>query len=469
MRKHLFFLFLYSGSLLGGLNQTDELSTIHSGDQLPFEVRVELADFALPNGLHSYVQATYNGKWLLLAGRTNGMHGFNNTGNFPPSAQNTVVYVVDPVAKTVLSRNLVDPSSGLSPAQIDLLSVTSPQSYQRDKTLYITGGYGIETATGLFNTKPYLTAIDIPGLMHWVTYPESSDIATLHIRHLLNPLFQITGGYMDRGEGDITLLIFGQNFIGQYTPGSNGLYSKQVRRFQIIDEGGQLSVRIKRNSPLFPDINYRRRDLNIVPFVRDLLGECVPCFVALSGVFTEAGGIWTVPVMININGQTEMDSPQEPSSFKQGMNNYVCPTLNMFSGHLGSMYVVLFGGISFGYFNESGFQTDPEIPFINQITTLQYDQTATFKQYLMAAEYPVIPSTFSNPGNPLLFGAGAAFFPSEDLDKYDNGVIKFNSLNKSPFTIGYIVGGIASTLPNTNTISDSGASPYIFRVILERK
>lgn len=469
MRKCFLFLLVCSGSLLGGLNQTDDLTAIQPGEKLPFEVHVELADFSLPNGIHSYAQAVYNGKWILLAGRTNGMHGFNFTGNFPPPAQNTVVYVIDPIAKTVFSRDLMDPASGLVQAQIDLLSVTSPQSYQRNHTLYITGGYGVETATGLFSTKPYLSAIDIPGLIQWVTHPSSQETAVKHIRFLFDPIFQITGGYMARGEGDTTLLIFGQNFTGQYTPGSNGKYSRQVRRFNIHDDGEHLSIKVKKSSPQFPNPHYRRRDLNIVPFVRDLLGECVPCFAVLSGVFTEAGGIWTVPVMVNINGQTEMDNPQDPTTFKQGMNNYTCPTLNMFSGHFGSMYVVLFGGLSFGYFDDAGFQTDPEIPFINQITTIQYDQTATFKQFLMPAEYPVIPSTFSNPGNPLLFGAGAAFFPVVNLPAYDNDVIKLDHLSKEPFTIGYIVGGIASTVPNTESVSDSGASPYIFSVTLHRK
>ena len=32
--------------------------------------------------------------------------------------------------------------------------------------------------------------------------------------------------------------------------------------------------------------------------------------------------------------------------------------------------------------------------------------------------------------------------------------------------IGYIVGGIMSTLPNTNVRSDTAASPYIFKVTL---
>ncbi len=39
-----------------------------------------------------------------------------------------------------------------------------------------------------------------------------------------------------------TLLIFGQNFAGAYTPGSDGVYTDQVRRFRIIDNGKDLDV-----------------------------------------------------------------------------------------------------------------------------------------------------------------------------------------------------------------------------------
>jgi hypothetical protein len=447
-------------------NQTQEISPIYSGATLPFQVSVELADFSLPGGIHSGISGIWNGKWVLLAGRTNGLHGFNNTGDFPPPFQNTLVYVVNPETGQVWTKDLRDPSSGLTTAQIDLLSVTSPQYFQRDQTLYMTGGYGVDTATGDFSTKAFLTAIDLPVLMEWVT--KSSKPAVAAIRFLEHPIFQITGGRMYRGDGNLILLMFGQNFVGQYTPSSNGNYSKQVRRFYIRDDGKNLSVKVKKSLPQLPDPDYRRRDLNIVPIVRDLIGESVPSFVALSGVFTIDGGIWTVPVIIDTKGKAEMADPLLPSTFKQAMNNYVSPTLSMYSGHFGSTYVLLFGGLSFGYFNASGFQTDTEIPFINQITTVEYNQKAEFTQYLMAAEYPVIPSNFSNPGNPLLFGAGGVFLPAGDPPHYDNNVIKFDHLEKGTTHIGYIVGGIMSTLPNTNTMADSAASPYIFRVLLQK-
>jgi hypothetical protein len=59
-------------------NQTPTVSPILSGSDLPFRVSIERADFSLPVGLQSYVSAIYQGKWLLLAGRTNGMHDFND-------------------------------------------------------------------------------------------------------------------------------------------------------------------------------------------------------------------------------------------------------------------------------------------------------------------------------------------------------------------------------------------------------
>lgn len=84
-------------------NQTPTVSPVLSGADLPFRVSIERADFSLPSGLQSYVSAIYQGKWLLLAGRTNGLHDFNNDdNNFPPRKQNTTVYATSrrPTAST---------------------------------------------------------------------------------------------------------------------------------------------------------------------------------------------------------------------------------------------------------------------------------------------------------------------------------------------------------------------------------
>lgn len=453
-------------------NQTKDVSHIHSGDTLPFSVSIERAGFKLPEGVHSGVFATHEGKWLLLAGRTNGMHTFaNNDDNFPPQKQNTWVFVVDPLTKKTYKRSLHSNQSGLSQHQIDLLSVTSPQFYQDGSTLYITGGYGVDTATGLFSTKDVLTAIDVPGLIHWTLREESHsdhDTAAKHIRQISNPVFQVTGGYMNRIGNHGTLLVFGQNFTGFYLAESNGVYTEQVRRFKISDNGKKLGVKIEEPKPLIPDPNFRRRDLNVVPAIQWQDDSADPYFIAFSGVFTLTGGAWTVPVTITPTGHPAMENPKHEHTFKQGMNNYACATVGLFSKEHQDFYNLFLGGISFGYFQGKNFVTDPELPFINQVTAIRRSHHGNFKQYILDAVYPVIPSKGANPGNPLLFGAGAQFVLAESIAKYGNDVLELDAI-KEPTVVGYVVGGIQSSLPNTETRHDSAASAYIFKVTVSPK
>ncbi len=456
-----FFLLLMTSSLFAGPNQTDTLSPILSEDDLPFVITIEEETLQLPAGIHSGAGANYKGKWVFIAGRTNGLHGFGAEAPFPPSKQNTTVYVVDWAAQQISSRDLTNASSGLTQNQIDQLSVTSPQSFLQDRTLYICGGYGVTTATGAFGTKSTLTAVDIPKLIKWVQTGEGS--VAKAIRQTSNEWMRVTGGYMAAVNRHLEgLLIFGQNFAGVYTDASNGAYTQQVRRFQIIDSGKKLYVQARDSES--PNPNYRRRDLNVVPTIK----RGKQGFVALSGVFTLDTGIWTVPVVIDSNGATKMADPSLASTFKQGMNNYVSATAGVYSKSTKDMYVVQLGGISFGYFDGGSFTTDSGIPFINQVTTVKMDKRENFTQYLNAAEYPVILSTGSNPGNRLIFGAGACFMKNENLRCYPNGVGDLDKM-KGPTVLGYVVGGIMSTLPNTSAMSDSTASPYIFRVILTPK
>ncbi len=171
-----------------------------------------------------------------------------------------------------------------------------------------------------------------------------------------------------------------------------------------------------------------------------------------------------------------MANPASASTFKQGMNNFACPTLELYSATADTDYTVLMGGISYGFFQGNTFETDAELPFINEVTTIKRDSLGMYSQCLMNGQYPVIASAGSNPGNTLLFGAGATFIPATGLPAYANGVLQLDALQvgavatghheSKSVVIGYIVGGIQSTLPNTNSESDSSASPYIFTVSL---
>ncbi|HSW74008.1 MAG TPA: hypothetical protein VLG71_02535, partial [Candidatus Limnocylindria bacterium] len=163
---------------------------------LPFQLTIELTDLQIPGGVQSGATGQQGSKYLILAGRTNGLHGFNASGNFPPSQQNRRVFVVDTCSGKVSYRSLDDPRSGLNQAQIDTLSVVAPQSYQQGDTLYMTGGYGIDSASNTLSTKDTLSAINVSGLIHWVTHPNSSCKASEFIRQIHDPVFQVTGGAM---------------------------------------------------------------------------------------------------------------------------------------------------------------------------------------------------------------------------------------------------------------------------------
>lgn len=460
-----FFLLLLVGlEVCWADNQTPDVSLILSEQNLPFSVSLEQIAFQLPEGNHSGVFGQYKGLWIFIAGSNRGLHGFGSNP-FPSEGFNKTIYIVNPLTGQTTSRSLSDISSGLTQQEIESLAVVSPQSFQKGNTLYMAGGYGVNTLTGQFETKAFFTAINLPGIVNWVMQPNSASSVKANIKQVYNPVFQITGGEMFQ-TGETISLMFGQNFTGVYTPGSNGNYSEQIRQFKIYDNGSGLTVQVLNSKPFNPNPNYRRRDLNILPVLLNDNNLLKNAFVAYSGVFTESNGIWTVPVVINEQGEPSMANPNLPTTFKQGMNNYVSAAAGLYSTKYASMYTIFFGGISYGSFNNGVFVTDNEIPFTNQVTTVKIDRNNNFTQYIMNNQYPAIYVPGSNPPVPYLFGAGAYFINSNAVRAYPNKVLSLDGIRK-PTVIGYIVGGIKSTLNNTNNSElDTSASPYIFKVTL---
>ena len=137
MFKRLIFLFvamlLHKGFC--GPNQTDDLTPFCLLIQCLLKSALYVSDFQLPSipidsiGNTVIRFAVYDGKWLFLTGRTNGLHGFSpDNDDFPLRQQNTIVYVVDPNNTNSQNQILTDPSSHLNQTQIDTLSVTAANS-----------------------------------------------------------------------------------------------------------------------------------------------------------------------------------------------------------------------------------------------------------------------------------------------------------------------------------------------------
>ncbi len=429
-----------------GANQTATVSpVIDGGLNFTLELRdYDMGQASVPT-LHSFAAGIHNGRWILIGGRTNGMHGFENIGvlNFPEASANREVWVIDPLTRQAWGRSIEGPSGGFSSTEIASLSTTNNQFEQVGDTLYMTGGYGVSSVGSLFSFETFdrLTAIDLPGLADWVI--QGTGTASDHIRQIQDPMFKVTGGAMYELGGQMQL-VFGQNFQGAYTPGSNGAYTHQVRRFTIHDDGVNLSVsNLTATTPL-PE--YRRRDLNVFPVIRPTLdGGLDEQLVALSGVFTESFGAWTVPVEIGPTGETTMANPNDPATFKQAMNNYHSAKLGLFSETAGDMIEVLFGGITLAEFDpvNDSLVIDNDLPNTSQISAVRIDSDGQYTQHFMGA----FPEVYDGQGNLVRFGSNAEFFLDDNILTYDNGVIRQDTLQDGD-RLGWIYGGIAANAPH---------------------
>lgn len=442
-------------------NQTSTTTPVVVGGSLPYRVElrtVPTGGFALPT-LHSYVRGEYENQWILIAGRTNGLHDFTDDGlvNFPPASQNRDVWVIDVAQGQSWHRSLSAAETGLDQDVVDSLTPTNAQGVQIGDRLYMTGGYGFDATQGGFRTFDRLTAFDLPNLVDWVKQGTPAVADTF--RQLQDPAFHVTGGAMTHANGR-THLIFGQEFNGGYDPILSGEYTEQVRSFTISDDGTNLSV----ENVVYGDVveDYHRRDLNVVPVIRrDGQGNVEQGWTALAGVFTLGDRAWTVPVEITADGEPSMADPLAADTFKQGMNIYQTANLGMYSEQSGQMHTLLFGGITYQFYDRDAgqFVNDNRFPFTNQATAVVVDADGNYRQFLLDEEFPVIAD---ENGKRLRFGANGEFFPSPGLPRYDNGVFKLDELTGET-TLGYIFGGLMADAGNNGRTAGSN---FLFEVVL---
>jgi hypothetical protein len=445
----------------GVANQTPDTTPVTVGGALPY--RVELRTVANPGyelpTLHSYIRGEYDGHWVLVAGRTNGLHGFVDDGliNFPPASQNRDVWVIDVENGESWRRSLTSAQTGLDAFTVDSLTSTNAQGTQIGDRLYMTGGYGFDATNSTFRTFNRLTAFDLPELIDWAKGgPTQLSDAFRQVQH---PAMQVTGGVMTHSAGR-THLVFGQNFNGPYDPILSGVYTEQIRSFTIQDDGTTLSIsNVSSSEPLE---EHHRRDLSVVPVIRrDGQGSFAKGWAALSGVFTPDDRAWTVPVEIAEDGTATMADPSAANTFKQGMNIYQTANLGMYSEAAGQMHTLLFGGITYQFYDrEAGqFVNDVNFPFTNQVTAVVVDANGNYQQVLLDEEFPVI---IDDAGKRMRFGTNGEFFPVSGLPTYDNGVLKLDELSGET-RLGYIFGGLMADAGNNGR---TAASNFLFEVVL---
>jgi hypothetical protein len=448
-------------------NQTPNVSRVRTDDSaLPYQIELRIAKVSrtLPT-LQSFAAGQYGGLWIILGGRTNGLHGFTDDplANFPPSEQNRRIWLIDPVAGKHWSRRLSD--SSLTQDQIDALSSTATESMQIGSRLYVIGGYGFSETLNDFTTFDTLSALDLPSIILWVRRYTNTDLAEI-IRQTSHPVLKVTGGQVTM-LGDRAILAFGQLFEGGYgDPNHTQIYTTQIRSFTLRDNGSKVSIRDVRSLPRKPNpTDFRRRDYTLIPFIEVDSGREVPMAAALAGVFTLTDGMFTVPVEIGKNGRPEMADPGDPATFKQAMSGYNCAFLPIWDAAKRQSHAVLFGGISYVYYrwNAGKFIEDPMFPFINDITSVVRNRDGRYRQFLIGR----FPRVVSADNKRLRFGAEAAVFLDPAIPTTPNGMVDLAALKatfgNSPVVVGRLFGGIAADAGNDgNTV----ASNLLFDVIL---
>jgi len=458
-------------------NQTATVTPVSTNKgSLPYKLELRLREMPklLPT-LQSFSAGQSQGLWVLIGGRTNGMHGFTSDplANFPPRHQNKHIWVIDPVTGQRWSRRIND--SSLTRQQVDALSSFAAQSVQINDTLYVVGGYGFSRSKNDFTTFSTMTAFDLGDIIKWVRREGGlpagkEDLANL-IRQTSHNVLQVTGGQMMMVEGR-AILAFGNMFDGGYgSPNFNQVYTTQVRSFRIVDDGTTLGIEDIRRRPTQPNPNdYRRRDYNLIPVIDQTRrpGQAAHA-VALSGVFTSTGGIFTVPVEISGNGVPSMRDPNAPPSsgeppvFMQAMNGYHCATLSIFDSATGENHAILFGGISYMFKSGAEFVEDSNFPFVNDITAVVRKTNGGYRQVWLGR----FPNVKSADKKRLQFGAEADVFLKPSMPVTANGMLDLAALKaqhgREPVTVGWIFGGLAADAPNRGT---TVASNLVFEIVV---
>lgn len=406
---------------------------------VPFQIEIEPVNAQAVPPIHSFAFAQQGSKWLIVGGRTNGLHGFSTNDNFDVMYANEFIVVVDTATWTYNASTIV----GLPMNIKDPLRSTNMQYTVIGDYLYMAGGFGWDSTLNRYDTYATLTAIRIDSMINAVT--NGLPIAP-HIRQITDTALQVCGGEMIT-VGDTTFLVFGHYFRGRYqeTPGPIfvQVYSERVKKFVINDDGVNLSV--THISQASDTTNFHRRDLNVAPAI-DANGN--ESFTAFSGVFRKNADLpYLAPISFTSGGAYTVDT-----TFDQKLNNYTCALLPIFDSIHGTMYTVFFGGCSLYDYNPSnGNQTyDSLVPFVADISVMVQNAAGQWAQVPLQVQMPE------------LLGSNMKFVPVDTIPMYANDVVRLRDV-QGRILVGYLYGGIEAIGPNDQP---SIANDSIFRVYL---
>jgi hypothetical protein len=415
---------------------------------LPFSIRLQQMEMVNLPALQSFAYATWQGKWLLIGGRIDGLHRRQPFASFDEAGQNKFIYVVDPVKKKVWKQSL----DKFPVSMAEQFKSTNMEFCQMENKLIVTGGYGYSKLSGDHITYPNLSIIKVDRLINAIINAQPlKDV----IVQITDERMAVTGGRLAR-LGDTLLLAGGQRFDGRYNPmgpdhgpGFSQVYSNEIRKFTIEYEN-DVPV-IKHYTAINDSINLHRRDYNLVPQIYQN-GELG--YTMYSGVFQYNADLpFTNFVDIRDGGY------KVNNGFNQQLNHYHSAVLPLYDKAAATMYSIFFGGIAQFYPDVNGkLVNDKDVPFTKTISVVIRKGDKTEETYL-----PI-----QMPG---YLGTAAEFFFAPSAKMYKEGIADAGFLQGQETLIGYIVGGINSSAKNIfwdNEGKESKASAKVIMVFAKR-
>lgn len=413
-----------------------------------FDISIQPLNWTLPTGLQSFAVGQWEGKWLLVGGRLDGLHRRQPFATFDREGRNTRLWIVDPANGKTWSY-----ATDEFPGQLgDQLSATNMEFLQSGPYLYLAGGYGYSTSAADHITFGSLTAIDLPVVMRAII----GNMSPLPgLRQIQRPEFAITGGQWETLDG-WHYIVGGQRFTGRYNPhgpdhgpGFEQQYTDAALYFKMEDDGK--AIEIKDLGYLRDSVLLHKRDFNAAA---QIMPDGRQAITAFSGVFQYQ---YDIPFLTAVHISPAGLTP-EPD-FAQYYNHYHCPTLPVFDSDRREMHTIFFGGIA-QYYDSAGMLTqNNNVPFVRTVARVTRDREGNMTEYKMPVEMPA------------LLGSGAEFIPHDAHFHYTNGVLQWNSLSQDTITVGYIAGGIESTGPNIFWVNEgdlSSAGSGVFRIDIIR-
>lgn len=419
-------------------------SSLSDAQSFNYSIGLDTVKIEKLGGLQSFAFGQAGGKWLIIGGRLDGLHRRQPWASFNKAGHNTLLFVVDPIAKKQWSM----PDTLLSPALKEQLSSTNMEFYQEGEILYLIGGYGYSATKNDHITFPSIIACNVSEIMQ-------SIIAGIPFKneqfHQINDeKFAVTGGQLQRMNG-LYYLIGGHRFDGRYNPMNNPTfeqtYTNQVRIFELGFSDQQLKYRFL-DSMYSQDLMHRR-DFNVLPQIDRNGTEKLTAF---SGVFQED---LDIPYINAIEiADTSMHAIPR---FAQYYNHYHCASVSLFDRQKQQQHFLFFGGIANYYDSLSLLVMDTDVPFVSTISRISVAANGELAEYKIPLNMPGF------------LGAASEFIPNPSLPKSANDVLLIDDFQSDSLLLGYIFGGIKSSAAAifwTNTGNESNANASIYPVYL---